>query len=205
MTRAGSHGEQVALRDVAVRRAALAGAGCGARWLSEIDADLLRRLDATPRLQSRLFHARAEIGGDPACLPVEAGHLLTLLPQMQRKAALSAGLTCHLAAVGPVLSKDKVAALTAIFGDDVLAFAFGHTHLSPPAPVLLGFEDEEVRRLVEADGWAILGLWLADSGLAPIWLGDWESRRDGGSISLIRSAALSIGKAVAIVQWESRR
>ncbi|MEY9381418.1 hypothetical protein [Rhizobium leguminosarum] len=68
-----------------------------------------------------------------------------------------------------------------------------------------GFEDEEVRRLAEADGWAILGFWLADNGLAPIWLSEWESRRDGGSISLIRSAALAIGKAVAIAQWESRR
>ncbi|MEF3129740.1 hypothetical protein [Rhizobium leguminosarum] len=205
MTRAGGHGEQAALKDVAVRRAALAGAGCGAGWLSEIDADLLRHLDATPRLQSRLFHARAETGGDPTCLPVEAGHLLTLSPRMQREAALSAGLTYHLAAAGPVLSKDKVAALTDIFGEDALAFACGHAHLSPSAPTLPGFEDEEVRRLAEADGWAILGFWLADNGLAPIWLSEWESRRDGGSISLIRSAALAIGKAVAIAQWESRR
>ncbi|MFW8584046.1 hypothetical protein ACOJBM_01115 [Rhizobium beringeri] len=152
MTRAGSHGEQAALEDVAVRRAALAGAGCGAGWLSEIDADLLRHLDATPRLQSRLFHARAETGGDPACLPVEAGHLLTLSPRMQREAALSVGLTYHLAAAGPVLSKDKVAALTAIFGEDALVFACGHAHLSPSAPTLPGFEDEEVRRFAEA-GW----------------------------------------------------
>jgi hypothetical protein len=171
--------------------------------LSEIDADLLRRMDATPRLQSRLFLARADIGGDPACLPVRACHLLTLSPPVQRQAALSAGLTYHLAAVGPVVSKDGVAALAAIFGEDVLTFAFGHAALSPPAPSLPGFEDDEVRRLVEADGWAILSLWLADNGLAPIWLGDWESRRGGGSISLIRSAAISIGTAVATAQWKS--
>lgn len=203
MPRAIRHHENAACTDAAIRRAALAGAGNGAGWLTEIDANLLRRMDATPRLQSRLFHMRAGTGGDPARLPVEVGHLMTLAPQMQREAALSAGLTYHISAAGPALSKEGVTALATIFGRNVLTFALSHIHLSPPASALLGFEDKRVQRLIEADGWAILSLWAAEGGLAPVWLRDWQNKQEDGSISLIRSAAIAIGAAVATVLVEA--
>jgi len=204
MTRASRHNEKAALKDAAIRRAALSGAGDGAGWLTEIDANLLRRLDATPRLQSRLVHIRGSIGGDPACLPVEAGHLMTLSPQMQRDAAIFAGLTYHLSAFGPALGQDRIVALTAMFSQNALAFALRHSRLSPPASTVLSFEEENVRWLIEADGWAILSIWVAECGLAPVWLDDWHSRRDGGSISVTRSAAIAIGTAVATALWETR-
>ncbi len=203
MSRAIRHSEEAA--DAAIRRAALAGAGNDAGWLSEIDPSLLRRLDATPRLQSRLFDIRSGVGGDPARLPVPVGRVIALAPQRQREAALSAGLAYHIAATGPALSKEGVTALSVIFGRGALTFALSHFHLSPPASSLLSFEDEKVQRLVEADGWAILGLWAADNGLAPVWLRDWQGRQEGGSISLVRSAAITIGAAVATVRAEARK
>lgn len=202
MTRAIRHGELTMLKDAEIRRAALLGAGCGTGWLADIDADLLSRLDATPRLQLRLFKARADLDGDPACLPDDAGRLIALSPRLQRQAALSAGLAYHLSAAGPVVDRGEMVALGAIFGDGHLMVALGLAHLSPPASALLRFEDEAVRRLVEADGWAILRLWLADCGLSPRWLHAWENRQGEGSISLIRSAAIAIGAAVATVIWE---
>lgn len=193
-----------ALRDAAIRRAALLGAGSDVAWLAEVDANLLRRLGAIPRLQSRLFDLRAGTHGDPAQLPVEAGHLIALPPQIQQQAAIFAGANYHLSAFGPALAQDTIAALTTLFGASAVAFALQHSYLSPPVSTVLSLDDEDVQSFVEADGWAVLGIWVTECGLAPIWIDDWRNRWSGGSMSLIRSAAIAIGAAAAAALWETR-
>jgi hypothetical protein len=183
------------LADAKLRRAALAAANLSAveGWPSEVDAGLRGR--KAPRLEKRLFAALTIAGGDPMALKADARRFMIMTNEQRQTAAIAAGLTYHLSAIGTVIDKQAMTSLLALFGELPLSVALSNAHLAPQPVGSLGVREEGLKRLVEADGWAILDLWAAGQGLASVWRG-WNGKAAGGSVSLVASAALAIASAV---------
>lgn len=197
----------VILADAKLRRAALACADlsvCEA-WPPEFDAALRDRMP--PRLEKRLFASLVESSGDPAVLETDVRLLIGMTDSQRQRAAVTAGLIYHLPAMGAVIGRGAMDALTALFGKLPLSIALSYAHLSPIAAGSLDVSGEELRQLVEADGWVILDLWAAEQGLARNWRG-WSRRAGSGSLSLVASAAVAIASAVVrhgeLFQGEAR-
>jgi hypothetical protein len=146
------------LENAAIRRNALdafdvGGAGL---WLSKVDPRLARRIATMRRMQARLFEQVTRDACDPAELPEIVRCLLSLSPAARRDAAIWAGLAYHIASFGPAMTRGTIEALSTTFGKETVAFALANSHLAAAAPSPSPRDDDRLRALVEADGWAIL-------------------------------------------------
>ncbi|RVG45963.1 hypothetical protein [Sinorhizobium meliloti] len=183
------------LADAKLRRAALACADLSASglWPPNFEAGFCGRMSR--RIEKRLFASLAERDGDPVTLETAARLLVAMTDDERHQAAVAAGLIYHLSALGTVIDRHALSALTALFGKPSLSIALSCAHVSPRAAQSLGVSDEEWKQVVEADGWAILDLWAAEHGLTQTWRG-WSRQAVGGSVFLVASAALAIASAV---------
>lgn len=187
-----------ALEDAHIRRSVLVAAKAEdmARGADGLDATLCRRMAALPRMQTRLFEWIAQAVGDPASCSDSLRRFLLLPSDARKEAALRAGLTYHLNAFGTAFAREIVEALSGVFGNEAVRFAFAHAALSPASAAPLDPSQDESRRLVLADGGRILTLWCKSERLADAWQPDWGDL-DAGSVTLIRPAACAIGAAAA--------
>ena len=195
------------LEDARIRRAALLAANTGSGLLPEYgsDAPLFQHLAMTPRLQRRLFERLADNAGDPAAAGLDIRGFLLLSEKDRSIAAVCAGLTYHLHALGVVLDRVLVGKLGSIFGRRAVQFAVAHAALSPATITVLDVNDPETERIVRADGGHILSLWATHRGLAELWRPPLDGMDTPASTALVRSAALEIGAAVARFNAEKDR
>ena len=183
------------LAEAKLRRAALASVEFGVADARPPEFEAGLRGPISPRLERRLFAALAERNGDPAMLAAEVRLLVGMTDDQRHRAAIAAGLTYHLPAIGAVMDRSTIDKLTDLFGTSPLRIALSLADLSPKTIGPLDIAGEALTQLVEADGWAILDLWAAEQGLARAWRG-WSRKAAGGSLSLIAGAALAIASAV---------
>ncbi|MCF3641598.1 hypothetical protein LXM94_16620 [Rhizobium sp. TRM95111] len=187
------------LEDARIRRAALFAANAGNGLLPEYgsDAPLFQRVATSLRLQRRLFERLTGTAGDPADADADLRQFLLLSEKSRQVAAVCAGLTYHLNALGAVLDRVTIGKLSNVFGKNAVRFAVAHAALSPVTIAVLDFNHQETERIVRADGGHILSLWMVHRGLAELWRPPLDGMDAPASAALVRSAAIEIGTAVA--------
>ncbi|MGY5810024.1 hypothetical protein ACXHXG_20205 [Rhizobium sp. LEGMi198b] len=192
-----------------VRKAALLSAdiASAARW-GEIRPLLDGKL-LSPRLHRRLFTEIAEAHGDPVTFSDGACRLISMTEAARAKAAHQAGLAYHLAAFCPGVDRPSLAKLRTAFGEEAVAFALGHAHLSI-ATSPLDLLSELASHVVVADGWSMLAVLADEYGISAAWRSaGWRDMAENGSASLLKGPALDLAAAavddVASIQENGRR